>query len=38
MAANAIFDGCRAGGLPEPELGSFNLGIAGYINWTYNAL
>jgi hypothetical protein len=39
LAAHALLDGYRerAGGLPELDLGSFTLGIGGYINWTYNA-
>jgi hypothetical protein len=38
-AAHALLDGYRerAGGLPDLDLGSFTLGIGGYINWTYNA-
>lgn len=39
VAAHALLDGYRdrAGRLPELDLGSFTLGIGGYINWTYNA-
>ena len=39
VAAHALLDGYRdrAGGLPELDLGSFTLGVGGYINWTYNA-